>query len=237
MNIKPIADRPSFPFGLLVAAMIAAPFLSSVLVVVSSNTDALFWISPVVQGVYWAVLLVGMHWRFRVLGMRWRSLTSTDRFTTVVGKGVGLSAGLIAVHFALSAVMVSLSMRLMGQELTQSLLERERMSILRLMDPERTPVEIAIFVLMAVVAAPVVEELFFRGYVFPVFKSVVGRHAAWMSAVLFAVVHFYWLNFIPVLALGWLLALVYDRTGDIRVVAIAHGLVNGFVTLVAFLAR
>lgn len=86
--------------------------------------------------------------------------------------------------------------------------------------------------LAGAVLAAVVEETFFRGYVFTALlreRSV--AHAYLVSAVLFAVVH---LDFtrpnliaaIPFFTIGLLLAFVYHRTQSVVPAIVAHGLNN-----------
>ncbi len=87
----------------------------------------------------------------------------------------------------------------------------------------------------AVIVAPLVEELVFRGFVY----GVVKRHtdaffAAIVSSALFALAHFHLGSALPlfVLALGFTLA--YERTGSLLVPMLMHALFNG-VTLAVLL--
>lgn len=82
-------------------------------------------------------------------------------------------------------------------------------------------------VLLAVVVAPVTEELVFRA---GLYRFLLARTAPWLataiSAALFALLHFNLLSFVPLVALGAIFALVYRRTGRIVVPMLAHALFN-----------
>ncbi|HEY8993584.1 MAG TPA: type II CAAX endopeptidase family protein [Lacunisphaera sp.] len=81
--------------------------------------------------------------------------------------------------------------------------------------------------LMACVLAPIYEELLFRAGLYRYVRQKLGRTPALLiSGVCFGALHNNWAGFLPLAALGMLLALVYETTGSIRVVIIAHGLFN-----------
>jgi membrane protease YdiL (CAAX protease family) len=72
------------------------------------------------------------------------------------------------------------------------------------------------FVLGAAVVAPLVEEIFFRGFMFAGFRRRHGWvRAAVISSTLFALVHAQWTAFLPIFLLGFILAYLYQRTGSL----------------------
>lgn len=80
---------------------------------------------------------------------------------------------------------------------------------------------------VACVLAPINEELLFRGAIFRFCRQRFGRAPALLvSGVLFGALHGNWAGFVPLAVLGAALALAYERTGDLRVSMIAHGLFN-----------
>ncbi len=90
-------------------------------------------------------------------------------------------------------------------------------------------------VLLAVVFAPVVEEVLFRGVLFQVLWQRTGR--VWLSAVvsgfLFAVIHPQFLGgILTVTLLGVILAMVYAHTRSLLPCIVIHALNNGMATLV-----
>jgi membrane protease YdiL (CAAX protease family) len=94
---------------------------------------------------------------------------------------------------------------------------------------------VGVFVFFACIAAPIIEELTFRGFIFnalrrylPVWVAVLG------SAVLFGLAHWQPGNagaLIPLGAAGAVLALVYYRTGSLVASMLTHAAFNG-VTVV-----
>ena len=87
-----------------------------------------------------------------------------------------------------------------------------------------------------VLVAPVVEEVFFRGFVFGGLRSRYDwRWAAAISAALFAAGHVQITFFIPAFILGCLFAYLYQRSNSIWPGWILHTLVNGLAMTIVFL--
>ena len=92
----------------------------------------------------------------------------------------------------------------------------------------RTSVGIALLVLLAVVFAPIFEEIFFRGFLFRGLANSWGWIAgALLSAVAFGAAHMQLSVMIPLAALGFLLAWVYKRTGSLWTSIALHAVFNG----------
>lgn len=83
-------------------------------------------------------------------------------------------------------------------------------------------------VVAIVVAAPIAEEIFFRGVVFNAWLREGGRRIAYVgSALLFAVIHLSLTVLVPIILLGLILAWVYDRTRNIVAPIVLHATFNG----------
>jgi len=96
----------------------------------------------------------------------------------------------------------------------------------------RTTAGIVLFVFLAVVLAPLFEEIFFRGFLFRGFSSSWGWVAgACVSAAVFGVAHLQLDVFVPLFALGLALAWVYKRTGSLWTSIAFHALFNGLSVL------
>lgn len=81
--------------------------------------------------------------------------------------------------------------------------------------------------LVACVLAPLSEELMFRAGLYRFVRQKIGRVPALLvSSICFGILHGNWAGFLPLAMLGLLLALVYEATGSLRVIVIAHGLFN-----------
>lgn len=94
--------------------------------------------------------------------------------------------------------------------------------------------------LVSAVAAPICEEVFFRGMIFRYLRA---RWPVWaaapVSAVIFGAAHLSGATsplIVPVLAfIGLILALVYERTGSLTNSILLHALNNGVLTTVTYL--
>ena len=100
----------------------------------------------------------------------------------------------------------------------------------------QSPFVLAGMFLVACVLAPMNEEMLFRRGLYHFLRQRFGRIIALsVSASLFGLLHMNLAGFMPLATLGVMLALAYERTGDIRVPIIAHGLFN-LNTIAALLA-
>jgi len=80
---------------------------------------------------------------------------------------------------------------------------------------------------LIVVVAPITEEIFFRGFIYPYCKSKMGKwKGILLSASLFALAHgSIWL-FLPTFLGGVILANIYEKTKSIYSCMLAHGVWN-----------
>ena len=82
--------------------------------------------------------------------------------------------------------------------------------------------------LLALVLAPVVEEIFFRGIFYPAVKQAgYPRLALWGVSLVFALIHANVVTFIPLFVLAIILTLLYERTNNLLATISAHALFNG----------
>ncbi|MBU0981232.1 CPBP family intramembrane metalloprotease [Patescibacteria group bacterium] len=82
-------------------------------------------------------------------------------------------------------------------------------------------------VLVIVFIAPIIEEFFFRGFVYRVFtKTWPIWFGSIMTAILFSLIHFQFDSFLPILLLGIFLNYTYQRTGSIWTSIGFHALNN-----------
>ncbi|HEY3374548.1 MAG TPA: type II CAAX endopeptidase family protein [Candidatus Aquicultor sp.] len=86
--------------------------------------------------------------------------------------------------------------------------------------------------LLVAVVAPLVEELFFRGFVYPAFRQRWGVTAGVIaSSVLFSLFHFNAFLFIPIMFIGIALAYLYETTGSLWPSIMLHAL-NNFLSVI-----
>ena len=82
-------------------------------------------------------------------------------------------------------------------------------------------------VLVGIVLAPFVEEMFFRGFLFAGFRQRFGwKKAALLSSTFFALAHLQPAALIPTFILGYLLAYIFHKANSLWPGIILHFLVN-----------
>ncbi|MCM8790970.1 MAG: CPBP family intramembrane metalloprotease [Candidatus Omnitrophica bacterium] len=92
--------------------------------------------------------------------------------------------------------------------------------------------------LFAAIAGPVVEELFFRGFMYNAVKKYIGIFGATLiSAATFAALHAHAVGFFPILALGMLLAYLYEKTGTLVSSITVHMIHNLSMVGMVFLVK
>lgn len=151
-------------------------------------------------------------------------------------KGVILSlvwgVGLFVANTAVGALVLQFSLRFFGNEVTQQLVVRERGGIELFLQSEN-PLFAKGIIFLLIIGAPLSEEILFRGLFLDFWRSKIGSFKATLwAATVFAVLHFYLIQFVPVLIAGILLGIMFVRTENIFVPVIAHGVANTLVLLV-----
>jgi membrane protease YdiL (CAAX protease family) len=126
---------------------------------------------------------------------------------------------------------------LLWQELLSAVgLPAEPQDLIALFASIKSPLLLAVMIFLAVVMAPVTEELVFRAGLFRYARSRLPRWLALaLPACLFASLHANLASFAPLTLLGVIFSLAYERTGSIAVPIVAHGLFN-LNTIVLILA-
>ncbi len=91
----------------------------------------------------------------------------------------------------------------------------------------RSPALLGTMITLALVIAPIGEELVFRAGLFRYLRTRVPRWLAFsLSAGVFAILHLNWVSFLPLFVLGVIFAVAYERTGRVAVPILAHALFN-----------
>lgn len=99
------------------------------------------------------------------------------------------------------------------------------------------PKQLMLLLIMGSVLAPLGEEIFFRGLVYPVFRKRFGVIVGIIfSSLIFSTLHFDLLRLIPIAIGGMGLAWLYERTGSLITPIIAHSVWNTIMTLMIVMA-
>jgi membrane protease YdiL (CAAX protease family) len=163
-----------------------------------------------VQLVYLLPVVLIFAWR----GIPWKSLGFGKFNWSTLGIGCGLLIGsyvIIAIH---NLILVSLGINTQGDEISQ------------LFELLETPIW---FFIVGAILAPLVEEIFFRGFLFQGFRAKYGWVAGMLvSSAIFAVAHLDPVSLIPTFILGNLLAYLYHRSNSVWPGVILHMAVNTF---------
>lgn len=88
--------------------------------------------------------------------------------------------------------------------------------------------------LALVVLAPVCEEIFFRGYLYPALRNRMDRQPAMLlNGLIFAAAHFEIIGFLPRFLLGYGLCYMYERQHNLAGPMVGHAVYNGLILLLA----
>ncbi len=98
-------------------------------------------------------------------------------------------------------------------------------------DLDSVPLKVGL-VILATVGAPVVEELLFRGVLYPYLKSRFGLGLALIvTSLLFSVFHLHPAGTLPLFTLAVAFTLAYEWRGNLLAAMVAHGMFNGLSIL------
>jgi membrane protease YdiL (CAAX protease family) len=92
--------------------------------------------------------------------------------------------------------------------------------------------------IFAAVFGPIIEELFFRGFMYNAFKARLGVLGSMIvTAALFAALHSHAVGFLPIMVLGMLLAYIYEKTGTLVASITVHMAHNLAMVFLVFLVK
>ncbi len=85
---------------------------------------------------------------------------------------------------------------------------------------------------------PIIEEIFFRGFLYNAIKKRFGiKPGVLISAALFSLLHSNLVGFLPIMALGALLAYLYETTGSIVSSIVVHIIHNSLILGLVFFIK
>jgi len=146
-----------------------------------------------------------IHWKYLGFG----------KFTLdVIGIGCGLLIGGYAIIIAHNALLYAFGIDAQGDQ------------IFEIFDQLESPVW---FFITGAVIAPIVEEIFFRGFLFQGFRQKYGwMPAVFLSSAIFGAAHLDPVSLIPTFVLGCVLAYVYHRSNSVWPGILFHAAINSF---------
>ena len=91
---------------------------------------------------------------------------------------------------------------------------------------------------VALIAAPIVEEIVFRGILYPTIKQAgYPKLALWGTSILFSLTHHNAVAFLPLMFFAMILTLLYEETGNLLAPIIAHASFNTANFVLLLLAK
>lgn len=150
-----------------------------------------------------------------------------------VSKGLLGGIGIFCLNLLTGFIITQMLFGFFGEETAANWIVQERRGVDQLLSMVANG-HLWLVGVLVVIGAPLSEELFFRGLLLEALSNHVGdTYAVLLSALIFALVHFYLIQFIPVLLSGILLGRLYLKSRGITRPLIAHMVVNGIVLLLS----
>ena len=157
---------------------------------------------------------------FALRRVHWKHLGFGKFNLNTMGLGCGLLIAGYIIILLHNLVLLALGVDTQGDE------------IFRIFSELESPIW---FFLVGVIFAPIVEEIFFRGFLFQGFRQRYGWvTATLLSSAIFAAGHLDPVALIPTFVLGAVLAYVYHRSNSVWPGIILHFLVNAFGLCAAY---
>ena len=172
----------------------------------------------IVQLAFLLPVVVIFAWR----RIHWKHLGFGGFSASTMGIGCGLLVASYAIILLHNLLLVNLGIDTQGEAIAELFAALE------------SPVW---FFIVGALLAPLIEEIFFRGFLFQGFRARYG----WISGMLlssgiFAVAHLDPVSLIPTFILGCVLAYLYHRSNSVWPGVILHVMVNSFGLCAAYAA-
>jgi len=210
---------------LVLASIVVFLIVSEVLEVTGSkpqtmpqnfDTGSLVWLTFLWYALILGPILISLRYR----GFRLGSVFGVDRMP--VGRSLLLGISLLVSAYPMVFVVdyvASILLRVNSANDSQE--------IIRIFENAPAAAQRIPIILLAVVIAPVAEELTFRGYLYAVIKRYFGAVPALLSSgILFALIHLNLASFFPLLVLALVFTVAYELSGSLLVPMTMHATFN-----------
>jgi hypothetical protein len=102
----------------------------------------------------------------------------------------------------------------------------------------KNPLILSLIIFLAVFVAPLVEELFFRGFMYKVLRNRIGiGRGILLTSAIFAFLHANIIAFLPIFGLALMLNYLYEKTGSLVSSITLHSLHNTAVVIILLLGK
>lgn len=204
--------------GLLLGAIVVQGYRSQIGDATSSDRLMLFSLGVLS---FHGVGLVLVHVFVRQHRTTWRAAFGFNE--PRLGRAIFLS-----VLVAIMVMPVALSLRQVSAWfLSRFEVSAQPQEAVRAMEEAGSVGELAVYGIFAVLIAPLVEELIFRGVLYPALKQSGFRQLAlWGTAIFFAVTHANLAALLPLTVLAVILTFLYETTNNLLAPILTHSLFN-----------
>jgi membrane protease YdiL (CAAX protease family) len=221
---------------LALASMVVLLIVSQILVSTGSvsqapvdNVDTVTLLLSVL--VWWALILGPILLSLWFRGFKFGSVFGVDRMP--VGRSLLLGIALLVCALPLVFAVDYIASILLKVNTTTDTQE-----VIQIFQHSSTVTQRVPIILLAVVVAPVTEELAFRGYLYGVMKRYIGAVPALvLSGILFALIHLNLPSFFPLLVLASVFALAYELSGSLLVPMTMHALFNSLSLILVLVGQ
>lgn len=105
-------------------------------------------------------------------------------------------------------------------------------------EEKNNPVLVIYSIFLASIVGPFIEEIFFRGFCYPILKYKWGiKWAMLLTALFFALIHQNQFAFLPIFILGLSLAWLYEKRANLVAPITLHLIHNSFFLAYFFVAK
>jgi len=199
---------------------------------VAAKTELTITPQGLLQTIGFQAVLAGMTgvvmvWRIRPvawLGLRWPGW----KWVLLIAPGGVAAMWLLSEVLSVTGYMHWL----------KSLGVDELQDSVKLLQESQDPLTLGLMAVAAMLAAPLCEEIVFRGYLYPAAKKFAGPWVAGgCSALVFAAGHHGLVPLLPLFYFGCLLVLAYELTGSLWAPIAMHFCFNSATVVIQILAR
>ena len=177
------------------------------------------------------LLLVAAFLRAHAVG--WCDGFGIQRRTLARAVGFALAGVILALPVAgglqwlASRGLAGLQRELVAHEITAVDVQPQTQQLVQTLKQTETLEQRIFFALVAIVFAPLVEEVGFRGILYAAIKQRgYPRLALWGTSLVFGLIHGNLATIVPLTFLGLVFVFLYERTGNLLAPILAHSLFN-----------